>query len=94
MAQKKFKAHANLSNWAKDWDGGGDKVKLRVPTEGGNKVEVLIVPGDVLGVSDAKTQKALEQWTPPPITIDGSPWQEMVNLFTESDETITVDLDE
>jgi len=93
MAKKKFKAHADLSHWAKNWDGEGDKIKLRVPTTGKGKVEMLITPGDVLETSDPKTQRALENWNPPPITINGEPWRLREPLFKKSTAAVTRNID-
>jgi len=79
----KFKVSDKMSVFAKDWDGTGSKIKIRLPTEDGKKEEFIIEPGEILEVEDLRMKKALENYVPPPIFINGEPWVARNKLFME-----------
>lgn len=92
--KKKFKVHKDMAHFAKDWDGTGPKVKVRLPKTGSReKVEVLVAVGEVLGTHDKKTQKALEHWAPPPIYVNGKPWFPRDRMFGVTEDSEHVDVD-
>lgn len=94
--KRKFKSSSNLSFFARDWDGTGvAKLKIRLPVSGTTeKKEVLLTPGEVISTRDRKTQRALENWAPPPIYVDGKPWFPREKMFSATNDMEHVDFDE
>lgn len=91
--KKKFKAKAAWSKFAKDWPGNAGKVKMRVPFSDGTRKEIYFAPGEVIETEDWKAKEMLEMWRPPPIFIDGEPWDPRVSMFDDTADPTDQDLD-
>lgn len=94
IRKKKFKMSQSMEHFARDWDGTGLKVKIRLPFTGSTKKrEVLLAPGEIISTRDKTAQRALENWAPPPIYVDGKVWFLREKMFSSTKDTEHIDFD-